>query len=239
MESIKGFIIHSIYEEERAQHVAELLKSMPSIERIEAIFPSNQKVPFLDKIIACSVERTGKALTPGEIGVLLTNRMIWRKIIKSPVNDNFPFLILESDSLINKPLLLQNEFYQLASKYDLFYFGGWLGNIQLLRSTKKKWTENSLIGTPLINTLCSGYGYSVNKKAARMLLKKTNKIAYAFDEVRRYLTQEELLLGAVLPEWISQKPGISSIGKRPTNWLGLKTWLAILYVRNYIICFFK
>ncbi len=239
MESIKGYIIHSVHEPDRKLHVNELLKKFTGIQRIEAIYPTQQNFPFLNKIINCSLKRTGKALTPGEIGVLMTNRLIWRKILKEPVSNNQPFLILESDSLINETELLQKDFYTLASEHDLFYFGGWLGHIQLLRSTRKKWANKSWIGEPLINTLCSGYGYSVNKKAASLMLKRTARVAYAFDEVRKYLQQDELKLGAVVPEWISQKPGKSMIGKRPDHWLSLKTWMAILYIRNYFICFFK
>lgn len=239
MESIKGFIIHSIHEPSRTNHVNNILQKYPNIQRIEAIYPAKQKIPFLHQIIECSLERTGKSLTPGEIGVLMTNRLIWRKILQEPVAADYPFLILESDSLIKEPELLQNNFYPLASHYDLFYFGGWLGHIQLFRSTRKKWTDNSWVGEPFINSLSSGYGYCVNKKAAALMLKRTARVAYAFDEVRRYLKQDELKLGAVVPEWICEKPGDSLIGKRPANWLHLKTWMAILYIRNYFICFFK
>ena len=239
VESIKGFIIHSIHEPSRTDHVNSIFQKYPNILRIEAIYPAKQKIPFLHKIIQCSMERTGKCLTPGEIGVLMTNRLIWRKIVQESVADDYPFLILESDSLIKEPELLQNNFYSLAGQYDLFYFGGWLGHIQLFRSTRKKLSTHSCVGEPFINTLCSGYGYCVNKKAASLMLKRTARVGYAFDEVRRYLKQDELKLGAVVPEWISQKPGESLIGKRPANWISLKTWMAILYIRNYFICFFK
>lgn len=239
MEGVKGFIIHSIHEPDRAANVNELLKALPNIQRIEAIYPNKQKFPFLPQIMHRSIERTGKALTPGEIGVLMTNRMIWRKIVQDAPTDEEPFLILESDSLINQPTLLQKDFYTLAKQHDIFYFGGWLGHIQLFRSTRKKWGNRFWIGEPFIKTLCSGYGYSVNKTAAKLLLKKTAKVGYAFDEVRRYLNQNDLVLGAVVPEWISQKPGVSMIGKRPASWVSLKTWMAILYIRNYFICLFK
>jgi GR25 family glycosyltransferase involved in LPS biosynthesis len=239
MEGVKGFIIHSIHEPDRAAHVNALLKSLPNIQRIEAIYPSKQKVPFLQSIIQQSIFRTGKALTYGEIGVLMTNRLIWKKIVDEAITDEEPFLILESDSLIKEPILLHKDFYTLANQHDMFYFGGWLGNIQLFKSTKKNWSGNFWVGEPYIKTLCSGYGYSVNKKAAKVLLQKTTKVAYAFDEVRRYLKQDELKLGAVIPEWITQKPGASMIGKRPTIWLSARLFRMVLDTRNYFICLFK
>lgn len=239
MEGVKGFIIHSVNEPDRAGHVNELLNALPNIKRIEAIYPNKIKFPFLQQIIQKSIERTGKALTPGEIGVLMTNRLIWQKIVQESPTEHEPFLILESDSLINQLVLLKKDFYTLASQHDMFYFGGWLGHIQLFKSTQKKWANKFWVGEPFIKTLCSGYGYSVNKKAAKILLQKTVKVGYAFDEVRRYLNQNDLILGAVVPEWISQKPGVSMIGKRPASWISLKIWMAILYIRNYFICLFK
>ncbi len=237
--NIQGFIIHSVHEPARTDQVNEILLHWPGIVRVEAIYPAKQKIPFLKKIKACAIQRTGKALTNGEIGVLLTNRLIWKKIIAAPVADDFPFLILESDSLILQPHLLQTHFFALAGTCDLFYFGGWLGHIQLFRSSRKKWANDFWVGEPFINTLCSGYGYSVNKKAAALMLKRTARVGYAFDEVRRYLKQDDLHLGAIVPEWITQKPGESMIGIRPTFFISDQIWRVLLDCRNYIICLFK
>jgi GR25 family glycosyltransferase involved in LPS biosynthesis len=239
MESIKGFIIHSVHEPARAAHVESILNQFIHIKRIEAIYPSQQKVPFLAEIIKCSINRTGKALTHGEIGVLLTNRWIWQQIVQNATDEQEHFLILESDSLIKEPSLLAKDFKTLTNAYDLFYFGGWLGHIQLFRSARKKWADHFLVGEPYIKTLCSGYGYALNKRAAALMLARTKKVGYAFDEVRRYLQQDELKLGAVVPEWITQKPGESMIGKRPSIWVSDAIWRTLLDLRNWIICYFK
>lgn len=239
MESVKGFIIHSVHEPARAVHVESILNQFSHIKRIEAIYPSKQKVPFLTEIIKCSINRTGKALTHGEIGVLLTNRWIWQQIVLNATDEQEHFLILESDSLIKEPSLLAKDFKGLTNDYDLFYFGGWLGHIQLFRSTQKKWANHFLVGEPYIKTLCSGYGYALNKRAAALMLARTKKVGYAFDEVRRYLQQDELKLGAVVPEWITQKPGESMIGKRPSIWVSDVIWRTLLDLRNWIICYFK
>ncbi|TXT29831.1 MAG: hypothetical protein FD136_1782 [Chitinophagaceae bacterium] len=236
---IRGFIIHSVHEPARTAHVNELLQQWPGIERIEAIYPAQQKIPFLQKIQDAALQRTGKILTHGEIGVLLTNRLIWKKILMTPVPDDFPFLILESDSLMLQPQLLQTHFYALAGTCDLFYFGGWLGHIQLFRSSRKKWAKQFWVGEPYINTLCSGYGYAVNKKAAALMLQRTKQVGYAFDEVRRYMKQDELHLGAIVSEWITQKPGESAIGNRPVFFISDKIWRMVLDIRNYFICWFK
>ena len=71
------------------------------------------------------------------------------------------------------------------------------------------------------------------------MLARTKKVGYAFDEVRRYLQQDELKLGAVVPEWITQKPGESMIGKRPSIWVSDAIWRTLLDLRNWIICYFK
>jgi GR25 family glycosyltransferase involved in LPS biosynthesis len=239
MEGVKGFIIHSVHETARANHVNAILNQFPNIQRVEAIYPSNQKIPFISNIIDVAIERTGKPLTLGEIGVMMTNRWIWQQIVLKAINDTEHFLILESDSLIKEPRLLNEDFIRLTKSYDLFYFGGWLGHIQLFRSTRIQWAERFWVGEPYINTLCSGYGYAINKKAAQLMLNRTKKIGYAFDEVRRYMRQDELKLGAVLPEWITQKPGESMIGQRPTFWLSDRIWRTLLDMRNYIVCYFK
>lgn len=239
MEGVKGFIIHSVHETARTNHVNAILNQFPNIQRVEAIYPSNQKIPFISNIIDIAIERTGKPLTLGEIGVMMTNRWIWQQIVLKAINDTEHFLILESDSLIKEPRLLSEDFIRLTNSYDLFYFGGWLGHIQLFRSTRIQWAERFWVGEPYINTLCSGYGYAINKKAAQLMLTRTKKIGYAFDEVRRYMKQDELKLGAVLPEWITQKPGESMIGQRPTFWLSDRVWRTLLDMRNYIVCYFK
>jgi GR25 family glycosyltransferase involved in LPS biosynthesis len=55
----------------------------PGIVKMEAIFPKYQNVPFLQKLINLSEQRTGIKLMPGEIGCLLGHRKIWKTILNS------------------------------------------------------------------------------------------------------------------------------------------------------------
>lgn len=236
---IKGFIITASHEQNRLANVQQLQLQLPGIQLIEAVYPNMQKVPFLQQLVKKSEERTGRALNFGEIGVLLSNRKIWHTITKSSVPDDTSFLILESDSVINDLKVLNNNFDLLTAQYDLLFWGGWLGHIQLLRSTKKKLTSSFYYGTPFIKTICSGYGYSINKKTAKYLLQQTNQIAYPVDEFKKYVNPDLIKIGAVVPELIAQGNGESTIGHIERSPIKEKIWFLLLDIRNYIICLFN
>ena len=236
---IQGFIITASHEKNRLANVQQLQLQLPGIQLIEAIYPSKQKVPFIQRLVKKSEERTGRALNFGEIGVLLSNRKIWHIITKTDVPDATSFLILESDSVLNDPDVLKKKFNLLTAQYDLFFWGGWMGHIQLLRSTRKKLTSSFNYGTPYIKTICSGYGYSINKKTAKYLLQQTKQIAYPVDEFKKYINPNLLKIGAVVPELIAQGIGDSTIGHNGLSPVKEKIWFLLLDIRNYFICLFN
>jgi hypothetical protein len=236
--AIRAFVICSERELHRKNNIALLHQLLPGLMQIEAIYPRYTKIPFLSGLIQKSRERTGRALNEGEIGILLSNRQAWQEICSIAEDDKEPFLILESDSCINNPSLLIEKGVTIAGDYDLFFFGGWMGHIKLKRSTVRRITDRFRVGEPYIKTICSGYGYSVNRKAARYLLQRTSSVGYPVDEFKRYMEPGMLKVGAVLPELISELPGSSStIGHD-----GLPPWLhtikiRLLDIRNGVIAY--
>ena len=91
------FILTSIHETDRLQNVERLQQAIPGSVLIEAIYPRFQKIPFLNKLIEKSRERTGTPLRLGEIGCLLSHRKIWSIIKETAQHETDSFLILESD----------------------------------------------------------------------------------------------------------------------------------------------
>lgn len=236
---INVFLITATHELLRQKNVELLKLQLPYLKVVEAIYPLREKVPFLDKLMLMSGQRTGKALNHGEIGVLLSNRKIWRSIASSSNADDDTFLILESDSVINDVTILTSNFHNLSRQYDLFFFGGWFGHIKLLNSTKRKVTDIFTVGEPYIKTICCGYGYALNKKTAKYLLKITSKIGYPVDEFKRYIEPGKIKIGAIVPELISQGEGVTTIGHDTLPSFLHATWMFILDIRNSLISFFK
>jgi GR25 family glycosyltransferase involved in LPS biosynthesis len=234
--TIKGFVINAFHETERIERVQYLLSILPDLQKMEAIYPSREKIPFLQKIKQKSLERTGYSLTDGEIGILLSSRKVWRSIMHQAENDEEFFLILESDSWINNKILLEKNFEFLAKQYDMFFFGSWLGNTKIFRSTREELDLGFVYGTPFMKTISGGYGYAINRKAAAYLLKKSAYIAHPVDEFKRYIEPGYLRIGAVLPEIISEKGNSSTIGERPTAPSKQKFKMILLNIRNTIIC---
>ncbi|MHA8074973.1 glycosyltransferase family 25 protein [Aquirufa sp. HETE-40SA] len=189
----RAFVLFADHETERKAHVEAMRSVFPTLEVVEPVFPSRVHVPFVEALIEKSNSRTGKALLPTEIGVILSHRRVWSLIARESSTEHF--LVLESDSRILKPELLKPE---TAKKYDLFFWGAWNGYASLKRSTK----ENG-VGEPLIKSVYGAYGYSLNAKAAKYLLQKTARIAYPVDMYKRFLNPEEISLGAIVPEVIS------------------------------------
>jgi len=235
---LKTFLISSKSESERQLNIKNIFANKYlNIEIIDAIYPSKIHTPFLAKLIQKSKRITGKELLLGEVGCLLSHRSIWRKIKKnSSINEHC--LILESDSCILNSELLEKNFYNLVNSYDIFFWGSWEGHTKLFRSTKTNLEGNYKIGTAFIKTVYCTYGYSLNPKAAGVLLERTGKISYPVDQFKRFFSQSELKIGAILPEVISGNEMGSTI-RANNNRLLNSIFLQILDIKNNIICHFK
>lgn len=236
---IKAYVITADHEYYRRANIQILEEQLPALKCIKAIYPTREKVPFIEKIRNLTYSRTGNKLNYGEIGILLSSRKVWQDIVKTNTKDEDFFLILESDSLINDIEILNSNFHQLTKEYDLFFFGGWLGNIKLLKSKKKNLDEVYSYGEPYIKTICSGYGYAINKKTAQYLLKATSKVAYPADEFKKYIDPTKVKIGAILPELISQSEGVTTIGHNDIGPISEYILRKILNIRNSLICYFK
>ncbi len=228
------YLISSVHESSRKQHVAGLLQTFPTTIQVEAIYPSYTRIPFLSALKAQSKLRAGRSLRDGEIGLILTSRNIWRDILKKAKTDEEHFLILESDSKLINAAMLEEKFLTATRAYDMFFWGAWFGHLRLLRSKRKPLGDMHFFGEPLINSVACTYGYSINRKAASRLLKATGKIAHPVDEFKKYLKPGELRLGAVVPELVSVHDVASTI--RP-NSIALfeKIWIFVLDIRNHFL----
>ncbi|HCT24154.1 MAG TPA: hypothetical protein DIW54_12845 [Chitinophagaceae bacterium] len=236
---IKGFIITAAHETARQDRVQQLMQLLPGIQQMEAVYPSLEKVPFLTKLQALSKQRTGHALKHGEIGVLLSSRKIWHRIVQEASSDTEAFLVLESDSWMNDPAVFGEYYSMLTQQYDMFFFGSWLGRTRIFRSTRKQLDKGFVYGTPFIKTISGGYGYALNRKAAQHLLERSGKIAFPVDEFKRYIEPGYLRIGAVLPELISEKAEASTIGERPQSPDKQKLKMILLDIRNTVIAYCK
>jgi len=209
--NISTFILYSKHEPERAAQVAELVAQLPNTKIIAPVFPKYEHVPFIEKLVHKSKERTGKALLQNEIGCLLGHRRIWQEILKSHGSETEHYLVLESDSkLIDVSKI--DSIYKMEqtpnarsfiNQYDLFFWGAWNGHVSIKRSTRKIVDKSYRIGEPLIKSVYGTYGYSVNKKAARYLLAQTKKISFPVDFFKRYVNESVLKLGAVQNELVT------------------------------------
>lgn len=249
---MRSFIISASSETARTANINQLRKQLPDAIMVEAVYPSVNKVPFLQNLINLSKRRTGKALLPAEIGCLLSHRNVWQKIIQMNLSDDEHCLILESDSVINDIELVkelftapvENTTTETTSKwslqqFDLFFFGAWLGHMKLFRSSKKQLNERFSIGQPFIKTVYCTYGYSVNKKAAAYLLQQTKKIGYPVDQFKQFIQPGIILIGGVVPELISAGSMGSYINQIDANAWQQKLFMHLLDIKNNIICFFK
>jgi hypothetical protein len=226
----RAFVLFAEHEVERLSHLEAMKVVLPYLEVVEPVFPSRIHVPFLNRLVAKSQERTGKALLPTEIGVILSHRKIWAKIAKENTDEHF--LVLESDSQIVRPGFLNSE---TAQKYDLFFWGAWNGYASLKRSTVKNG-----VGEPLIKSVYGAYGYSLNSKAAAYLLKKTAQLAYPVDMYKRFVDPAEISLGAIVPEVISTWRTSDSLIRQESrgHLLAAELIRMIFYCRNTIQSYF-
>jgi GR25 family glycosyltransferase involved in LPS biosynthesis len=238
---IYGYMLYSKREQARLPQVKLIQDAIEHIELVEAVYPKNTHVPFLDKMIQLSKLRTGRALLTNEIGVLLGHRIIWKRIVKSALSDDEHFLIFESDSKINDLVLLKSNFDRYTSNYDLFFWGAWDGYARIHRSTIKFNESQYKIGTPLIKSVYCTYGYSLNKKAATLLLHSTKKISYPVDIFKKYIPKSALRVGAVRPEVISAWYNTPSTIRVESTFKKLKNWciVQIFDLRNRIHAYFS
>lgn len=233
---MKGFLICDESETHRKAHIEKLLTDAPfTIDKVAAVYPGKQHVPFRDALLSCSKQRTGKELLMGELGCLLSHRRVWSMIVKQANNDQDHFLVFESDSLIANPLFLKNHFTTLTMDKDMFFWGAWEGHLKLFKSSRKNVDEKCTVGIPFIKTAYCTYGYSLNKKAASLLLERTNKISHPVDQFKYFFKQDELRLGGVLPEVIKGNQIASTIREKENQFFK-KAFLAVLDLKNYIIC---
>ncbi len=196
------FMLFGQWDKNRQPLLDQIIAELGPVELVEPIFPKYQKVPFLNQLIQLSKERTGTALSPAEIGVLLGHRAIWRKIVESNVGEGQHNLILESDSKLKDPNLLKANFQKFSKPYDIFFWGAWDGHARIHRSSIAFIESGFTIGTPLIKSVYCTYGYSLNKKAAAYLLKATSKVSYPVDIYKKYIKPGALKMGAARPEII-------------------------------------
>jgi len=238
--AIKTYILYSPLETDRTERVKALSKLFSDFTISNSIYPSQTHIPFLNKLIEKSKEKTGSALRASEVACLLGHRQIWRDILKTNIADNEHVLVMESDSKINNFETLNQYFNQYTKPYDLFFWGAWEGNLKIKRSTFKYYHEQYKVGEPLIKTVYCMYGYSLNKKAARYLLQQTRKIAYPVDIFKQFIEPGNIQIGAIKKEVIGTWLEWSYIREMTTLYtIKRKLLLFVLNIRNSIKAYFS
>ena len=237
--TIPTYIIFAEQEKERLPQLAAIQNYFKELTIVEAIFPSKQHVPFLTKLIAKSKERTGKALLTNEIGIILSQRKVWQAILKRAVA-NEHYLILESDSKIQHLSMMESYFEKMQNKYDVFFWGAWNGHVSIKRSTLEKLEKGVKVGEPMIKSVYGAYGYSVNAKGAKYLLKHTGKISHPVDLYKHYINPAELKLGSIQPEIIGTWLTTQSTIRQESRWQLIRRNLIIKIFdcRNRIQAYF-
>lgn len=238
-EQIPAYIIYGQNEDARQAQVEQLQQALPNAVLVEPIFPSRQKVPFIKDLIGNAFKRSGYQLMPSELGVFMSHRSIWKKIVQEDKQDQH-FLVLESDSKINAIHLIEQTMPIVEKSYDLFFWGAWNNHVSIKRSTAVSINKKYSIGSPLIRSIYGAYGYSLNVKAAKHLLAKSSKINYPVDLYKHYVDQDEIKLGAMKPELISTwQTTDSTIRKeRPIDMLKRIIIIKIFSFRNQILAYF-
>lgn len=238
-EQIPAYIIYGQNEDARKAQVEQLQQALPNAILVDPIFPSRQKVPFIKYLIGNAFKRSGYQLMPSELGVFMSHRSIWKKIVQEDKQDQH-FLVLESDSKINAIHLIEQTMPIVEKSYDLFFWGAWNNHVSIKRSTAVSINKKYSIGSPLIRSIYGAYGYSLNVKAAKHLLTKSSKINYPVDLYKHYVDQDEIKLGAIKPELISTwQTTDSTIRKeRPIDMLKRIIIIKIFSFRNQILAYF-
>lgn len=238
-EQIPAYIIYGQNEDARKAHVEQLQQALPNAVLVEPIFPSRQKVPFIKDLIGNAFKRSGYQLMPSEIGVFMSHRSIWKKIVHESRQDQH-YLVLESDSKINAIHLIEQTMPIVEKSYDLFFWGAWNNHVSIKRSTAISINKKYRIGSPLIRSIYGAYGYSLNLNAAKHLLAQSSKINYPVDLYKHYVDQDEIKIGAMKPELISTwQTTDSTIRKeRSIDMLKRIIIIKIFSFRNQILAYF-
>ena len=236
---IPAFILYGQNEQARIAQVNLMQQDLPNSVLVDPIFPSRQKVPFINDLIQNAFKRVGYKLLPSEIGVFMSHRSIWKKIAQQ-TNPIQHFLVLESDSKINDIQLIEQTMPSVASGYDLFFWGAWNNHVSLKKSTAVTIAQHYRIGTPMIRSVYGAYGYSLNAKAAKHLLAQSSKINYPVDLYKHYVDQDQIKIGAIQPELISTWQTTDSTIRKEQFIDRLKRIIIIkiFSLRNQILAYF-
>ena len=233
---MKGFIITAPHEQLRLAHVQALINLVPfPTEKVLALYPSTQRIPFQDRLLTLAYQRTGYQMTAAELACLLSHRKVWRKILNEVGNTSTHYLILESDAVLLDPDYFKQQFNQLTKDVDLFLWGGYEGRIKLFQSTLLPPAAPYQIGEPFLKSMYCAYGYSLNKETARLFLKKTGKISYPVDHYKRYFYRGEIKIRSVLPEIITANKLDSNIPQAKARGILFKLFLQLIEWRNQLI----
>ena len=237
---IQAFIIYGQNEHARQAQVNLMQEVLPNSVLVDPIFPSPQKVPFLKDLIQNAYKRSGYKLMPSEVGVFMSHRSIWKKIVQLNNDPNQHFLVLESDSKINDMRLIEQTMQKVETGYDLFFWGAWNNHVSLKKSTAVSIDNKYKIGIPLIRSVYGAYGYSLNIKAAKHLLAQSSKINYPVDLYKHYVDQAVIKIGAIQPELISTWQTTDSTIRKEANIDRLKRIIIIkiFSLRNQILAYF-
>lgn len=238
-QQIPAYILYGQNEHARVAQVHLMQQAFPHSVVIDPVFPSRQKVPFINDLIQNAFKRSGYKLLPSEVGVFMSHRRIWKKIADHNEASQH-FLVLESDSKINQIKLIEQTMPKVEALYDLFFWGAWNNHVSIKKSTAVTIAKNFRIGTPLIRSVYGAYGYSLNAKAAKHLLVKSSKINYPVDLYKNYVDQDKIKIGAIQPELISTwQTTDSTIRKeRPIDRLKRMIIIKIFSLRNQFLAYF-
>jgi GR25 family glycosyltransferase involved in LPS biosynthesis len=237
---ISAFIIYGQNEHARQAQVNLMQEVLPNSVLVDPIFPARQKVPFIKDLIQNAYKRSGYKLLPSEVGVFMSHRSIWKKIVQQNNDPNQHFLVLESDSKINDMQLIEQTMQRVETGYDLFFWGAWNNHVSIKKSTAESIDNNFKIGVPLIRSVYGAYGYSLNIKAAKHLLAQSSKINYPVDLYKHYVDQAAIKIGAIQPELISTWQTTDSTIRKEANIDRLKRIIIIkiFSLRNQILAYF-
>ena len=237
---IQAFIIYGQNEHARQSQVNLMQEVLPNSVLVDPIFPATQKVPFLKDLIQNAYKRSGYKLLPSEVGVFMSHRSIWKKIVQLNNDPNQHFLVLESDSKINDMRLIEQAMQKVETGYDLFFWGAWNNHVSIKKSTAVSIDNKYKIGVPLIRSVYGAYGYSLNIKAAKHLLAQSSKINYPVDLYKHYVDQAAIKIGAIQPELISTWQTTDSTIRKEAKIDRLKRIIIIkiFSLRNQILAYF-
>ena len=237
---ISAFIIYGQNEHARQAQVNLTQEVLPNSVLVDPIFPARQKVPFIKDLIQNAYKRSGYKLLPSEVGVFMSHRSIWKKIVEQNHDPSQHFLVLESDSKINDMRQIEQTMQKVETGYDLFFWGAWNNHVSIKKSTAENIDNYYKIGVPLIRSVYGAYGYSLNIKAAKHLLAQSSKINYPVDLYKHYVDQAAIKIGAIQPELISTWQTTDSTIRKEANIDRLKRIIIIkiFSLRNQILAYF-